>query len=102
MKVYITIAGMEYRHGSCFIVPQMIGNLKMTLEKEPDNEYDQEAIMIKMTGLGKIGYVANSVHTVCGDCYSAGRLYDKIGDTAECTVEYVLGEEKVVCSVEIE
>ena len=33
-------------------------------------------------GLGKVGYVANSTHTVLGDCYSAGRIYDKIGARA--------------------
>ena len=34
-------------------------------------------------GLGKIGYVANSSNTVIGDSMSAGRIYDKIGDTAK-------------------
>ena len=102
MKVYITIAGMDYRHGTSFIVPQMIGSLKMKLIKEPDNEYDQEAIMAKVPGLGKVGYVANSVRTVGEDCYSAGRLYDKIGDTAECTVEFVLDDSRAICSLEVE
>ena len=50
------------------------------LEKEPDNEYDKEAIQVKVEGLGCIGYVANSSRTVVGESYSAGRLYDKIGD----------------------
>ena len=40
--------------------------------------------------VGKIGYVANSVRTVIGDCYSAGRLYDKIGDKAKAEVVFVL------------
>lgn len=102
MKVHITIAGMDYHHGTSFIAPQMIGNLKMTLVKEPDNEYDQEAIMAKVPGLGKVGYVANSVKTVGDDCFSAGRLYDRIGDTAECTVEFVLDDGKVVCWLEVE
>ena len=40
--------------------------------------------------VGKIGYDANSVKTVIGDCYSAGRLYDKIGDKAKAEVVFVL------------
>ena len=52
------------------------------LEKEPDNEYDKEAIKVTYEGLGKIGYVANSSYTVIGESMSAGRLYDKIGDAA--------------------
>ena len=53
------------------------------LKKEPDNKYDHEAIQVKVPGLGVIGYVANSVQTVLGESYSAGRLYDKIDDEAE-------------------
>lgn len=60
------------------------------LEKEPDNEYDKEAIQVKMEGLGCIGHVANSSYTVLGESYSAGRLYDKIGDKASGKVLYVL------------
>ena len=102
MKVYITISGMCYHHGSNFIEAQMIGKLKLQLVKEPDNKYDQEAIMVKVPGIGKVGYVANSVKTVCEDCYSAGRLYDKIGDTAECVVEFKLDSNTVVASVEVD
>lgn len=40
-------------------------------------------------GLGKIGYVANSSYTVIGDSMSAGRIYDKIGDTAKAKVVLV-------------
>lgn len=60
------------------------------LEKEPDNEYDKEAIQVKVKGLGKIGYVANSPFTVKGESMSAGRLYDKIGDKAKGKVVFVV------------
>ena len=36
--------------------------------------------------------------TVLGDCYSAGRIYDKIGAAATAKVKYVLAN-AVVCSV---
>lgn len=39
-----------------------------------------------MSGIGKVGYVANSVGI--GESYSAGRIYDKIGKTAKGRVLY--------------
>ena len=57
-----------------------------------------EAIRAELPGLGKVGYVANSTHTVKGDCYSAGRLYDKIGNTAVAKVKYILCD-AVICKV---
>ena len=85
-KVYFTLTGTKHYYGNDFLKPGM----KLILEKEPDNEYDKEAIKVEMPGIGHIGYVANSPYTVVGESYSAGRLYDKIGDTAKGTVLYVL------------
>ncbi len=70
------------------------------LYKEPDNEYDKEAIQVKMKGLGKVGYVANSPYSVKGESVSAGRLYDKIGDKAKGKgkVMFVVGG-GVVCRI---
>ena len=85
-RYYITITGTEFRHGSEF----MKEGMKVKLVKEPDNEYDKEAIKVTLTPIGTIGYVANSVKTVIGECVSAGRLYDKFGDETEATIMYVL------------
>ena len=93
--IYFTVTGTYHRFGHEFLEKDMA----VQLEKEPDNEFDKEAIAVKMDGLGTIGYVANSIRTVLGDCYSAGRLYDKIGDKATATVAYVLPQ-GVVCAVE--
>ena len=84
-KVYFTISGMNYRYGTEFAQRGM----PVMLVKDPTNEYDKEAIKVNMPGLGQVGWVANSVGTVLGDCYSAGRIYDKIGDTAVGVVLYV-------------
>lgn len=100
-KVYITVVGMNHYHGTGFIVEKHIGALKVKLSKDTDNEYDQEAIKVTLPGLGKIGYVANSTRTVCEDCYSGGRLYDKFNDSIEALVEYKLDCSAIVCSVEI-
>ena len=84
MKAFITITGLKFHFGS---KPFEVGQ-KVKLVKETDNEYDSEAIKTELPGLGCAGYVANSPHTVLGDCISAGRLYDKIGDSATAKVVY--------------
>ncbi len=85
-KIFFTVAGTKHYYGQEFFTPGMT----VKLVKEPDNEIDREAIRVEAEGLGAVGYVANSPWTVAGESYSAGRLYDKIGDTAEGVVLYVL------------
>ena len=85
MKIWFTLTGTDHYLGDDFLEEGM----KIRLEKEPDNKHDHEAIKVLMDGVGHIGYVANSVWTVLGDSYSAGRLYDKIGDTAKGKVRIV-------------
>ena len=60
-KIFITLTGTRHYFGSEFLEKDM----KLTLKKEPDNEYDREAIKILCEGIGKIGYVANSSGRVC-------------------------------------
>lgn len=69
-EMYFTIAGCSHYFGSQF----MEKGMKVKLVKEPDNEYDREAIQVLIKGLGKCGYVANSPSTVKGESMSAGRL----------------------------
>ena len=47
-EMYFTIAGCSHYCGSDFMEKAM----EVELEKEPDNEYDKEAILVKMKGLG--------------------------------------------------
>ena len=94
-KIFFTLTGTRFFYGHEFMEPGM----KVLLVKEPDNEEDSEAIRVEMEGLGKVGYVANSVRTVQGKSYSAGRLYDKIDDTALATVVYVL-DRCVLCTLD--
>lgn len=86
-EMYFTITGCNHYLGNSF----MEKGMKIRLEKELDNEYDKEAIQVKVKGLGKIGYVANSPFTVKGESMSAGRLYDKIGDAAKAKIMHVVG-----------
>lgn len=60
MKYYITLTGLNHYFG---IAPFAVGQ-KVRLVKEPENLFDHEAIRAELPGLGKVGYVANSTHTV--------------------------------------
>ncbi|SKB47198.1 HIRAN domain-containing protein [Lachnospiraceae bacterium] len=77
--IFFTLTGTNHYYGSDFLKNGM--NVKLV--KEPDNEYDKEAIRVEIKGLGKIGYVANSPYTVIGESRSAGRLYDLIKKKAK-------------------
>ena len=43
-KAFITVSGMDYFCGNDFVQPGM--EIAVTLKKEPDNEYDKEAILV--------------------------------------------------------
>ena len=96
-KIYFTIAGMGHYFGNEFVEP----NMEVKLLKEPDNEHDKEAIKVELPGLGQVGYVANSPFTVMGESMSAGRIYDKMGDTAIGKVMYVIPQ-GVLCELVVE
>lgn len=97
MKIFFTLTGTRHYFGDEFLEKGM----GLELKKEPDNERDKEAIMVNVEGLGKIGYVANSPHTVIGESMSAGRIYDKIGDTAVGEVVFVT-RQGILCKVCVE
>lgn len=85
-KTYFTVTGTRHYFGQEFVEPGM----EVKLVKEPDNEVDKEAIKVELEGLGQIGYVANSPYSVQGESLSAGRLYDRIAETAVGVVKYIL------------
>ncbi len=84
-SIYFTITGMNHYYGSDFLKKGM----KVKLVKEPDNKYDKEAIRVELKGLGRIGYVANSPHTVLGASESAGRMYNKMKKKAKGSVLFI-------------
>lgn len=105
-ELYITITGINhYFH----MKPFKIGSL-VSLSKEPDNDYDDEAIEVLAPLLGKVGYVANSPHTTASGTISAGRFYDEIPDECAAVVRFmtctkviarVLPDKKLNVKVEI-
>ena len=94
MKIWFTLTGTNHYFGSDFLKKGM----KVRLEKEPDNRHDREAIKVLLDGVGLIGYVANSPWTVLGESFSAGRLYDRIGDTAKGKVRLIT-DRGVLCTL---
>ena len=84
-EYYITITGLNYYFS---MKPFKIGSF-VTLKKEPDNDYDDEAIVVTAPLLGKVGYVANSVHTTAAGTMSAGRLYNEIPDECAAIVRFM-------------
>ena len=84
--IYFTITGTNHYYGQDFFEKGM----KVKLRKEPDNDFDKEAIRVEIKGLGKVGYVANSPSTVKGESMSAGRMYEMIGKKANGRVIMVL------------
>ena len=48
-KIYFTLTGTKHYFGNEFLKK----GTKIRLEKEPDNEYDKEAIKVTYEGLGK-------------------------------------------------
>ena len=82
---FVTITGLNHYYGK---KPFEVGRI-IKLIKEPENAYDNEAILACLPFIEKIGYVANSTNTVYQGTLSAGRLYDKIEDYAYARVMFI-------------
>ena len=68
-------------------------------KKEPDNEYDEDAIQVLLPVYGKIGYIANSPYTVAKGTLSAGRAYDQVKKKFYVRVLYICTNQ-IICRVE--
>lgn len=82
---FVTITGLKHYYGT---KPFKIGRI-FKLVKEPDNDYDEEAICACLPFIDRIGYVANSTNTVYQGTISAGRLCDKIEDYAYARTMFI-------------
>lgn len=83
--MFITITGANHYYG---LKPFKVGTI-IKLEKDKMNGYDAEAMAVKMPCIDTVGYVANGPNTTFLGTYSAGRLYDKIGEYAYARVMFV-------------
>ncbi|WP_270406173.1 HIRAN domain-containing protein [Paenibacillus timonensis] len=90
--IFIAITGTQHYLGTDFLRPGQI----VHLIKEPDNSHDHEAIKVDIVPIGKIGYVANSTHTVPRGCWSAGRIYDTFEQHICGCVRFVIKDTAIV------
>ena len=93
---FITINNFDLFDSTEFIRP---GD-QITLKKDHNNPYDDEAIIVMSSSGMKIGYVANSVSTVARGTYSAGRIYDQLDEESKGEIRFVLEEAAiaVICT----
>lgn len=87
-SIYVAIVGLNNYFGAKIFKPGQI----LRLIKDYENDYDGEAIMTLLDPIGKVGYVANSAHTVPLGCWSAGRLYDTFETVTYAVVRFVTKE----------
>jgi hypothetical protein len=87
-SVYIAVVGLNNYFGAKIFKPGHV----LRLIKDYENDHDEEAIMAVLGPIGKVGYVANSTHTVPLGCYSAGRLYDTFETVTYALVKFVTKE----------
>ena len=87
-QIYITINHLTDYYGLSNI---RVGD-DLTLRKDQDNQYDDEAIAVYNKDDIKIGYVANSTDTVARGTYSAGRIYDVLIQDHSCNVCFIIND----------
>lgn len=87
-SIYITVNHLDDFNSTYMFRPGDI----LTLKKDPNNCYDDEAIAAYDKHGCKCGYVANSVSTVARGTYSAGRVYDRIPDEEKCIIRFITEE----------
>lgn len=93
--VYVTVVGFKNYNGE---QPFVIGSY-LICKKEPDNEYDDEAIAVYSYSLNlKLGYLASGYRTKAKGTVSAGRIYDKFLDSLPLRICFIT-DTKVICKV---
>ena len=91
-ETFITVNHLDDYEGPEFF---RVGET-LTLKKDRNNDFDDEAIVVYKGQDHRCGYVANSVSTVARGTCSAGRLYDQIEDEQKCLVRFIFAEEGVL------
>jgi len=91
-SVYAAVVGCKHHFGIRIFKPGQI----LTLKKDLENEYDDEAIAAYLASVGKVGYVANSTGTVPKGCRSAGRIYDTFDMSIQAAVRFVTKDTVII------
>lgn len=91
-QIYVAITGTSHYFGTSFLKPGQT----VLLVKDPDNLHDEEAVKAVLPPVGKIGYVANSTHTVPKGCRSAGRIYDSFDWHINGVIRFIIKDLVIV------
>lgn len=91
---FITLVGMNYYYGTSFIKPGM----NLIAIKEPENNYDSDAIRVESFELGKVGYIANTPYTKAQGTLSASRIYETLKDRTLLEVRFCTSK-AIICEV---
>ena len=92
--LFATVVGLKnYKGNNVFKLGSIV-----KLIKEPDNDFDTEAIKCELNYIGKTGYLANSTKTVIKGTMSAGRIYDKIENVSFAEVKFI-ADDSVIAKV---
>lgn len=90
--IYLTVTHLENAPLKLHLRPGQY----LTLKKDHDNPYDDEAVAVYTHRQLLCGYLANSVHSVARGTCSAGRVYDRIGEEAEVLIRFMPEESLIV------
>ncbi|MBQ4069195.1 MAG: HIRAN domain-containing protein [Lachnospiraceae bacterium] len=91
---YITVTGMNHYYG---LAPFSVGKV-LKCYKEPSNPYDNEAIVVKLKEVGKVGYIANTPYTKATGTKSAGAIAGIVKKKFKVEVMFITSS-KVICKV---
>lgn len=91
---FITITGFTHYYG---IKPFDIDRV-VVLKKEPNNKHDKWAIAVIIPIFGKVGYVANSSHTIATGSLSATEIYNSFPDECVAFIRFTT-QSKVIARV---
>ena len=84
-EIFVTITGTFYKYGTS---PIKVGQVAKLL-KDTDNMFDNRAISVSLPGLGIVGYVANSPHTIAEGTKSADEIYNLFDSETYCRIMFI-------------
>lgn len=96
MNIYLTVTGINFHEGKEVF---KVGAI-LQLLKEPENNYDEEAIGVLDSKLNKLGYIANSVSTVAKGTMSAGRAGVFLNELSRAKVLFITHSQVIIEVVE--
>ena len=93
------IAGTTYVDEIDILEPELTFGKRLNFFREPDNEYDEHAIVIKDDNGNKLGYVPKNKNEILSRLMDAGKLLygtvyekEKIGNWLKITIQIYLDD----------